>query len=192
MAKIFHVFFIFAFFCGSVCSLEHKLRNFDFTKDSPFRVKEGEYRYDLRALIRYSMRNSYDTRQEMEVLFQVRKAALLKLSSMLPHANLAQAYSFDITDILGMATMFVGFLFPNRWFDWKQQRVLAKSELESFKTMLANRANTVQNVYYSIQVQMWNLLIVKHYIDEVERLIETLEEQKNYIIVRLVKKRLEY
>ncbi len=136
--------------------------------------------HDIKSLIKHGLGFSYDTREAIELLFQARTTALQKLGHILPHINLGSAVSMGVDkNKLDFISSFVGFLFPNRWLDWRKDRQEAASELESYKTLLANRANAIQAVYLSIQTQVWNIRIIQHYLQEMAHIINFLQEQKD-------------
>jgi len=179
MKKMVMLFYI-AFFwkCSAAFCEEIFLSTFDFQKHYPSPCEQSENCFSLNSLIGHALRFSYDSREEIELLFQARKKALEQLGAILPHITITQAAAIKDIGILGAASAFIGFLFPNRWFDWKEKRAQAQAELEAFKTLLANRANAVQTIYFTLQVQIWNMRIYKHYIDQMVKLCAALTEQR--------------
>lgn len=161
-----------------VLSHEKILNNFDFSADFNSPCENGARCAALPDLINYALKFSYDSREEVERLFQARKAVLEKLGSVLPNITINEALGFKSMGMLGMASSMVGFLFPNRWIEWRQKKAEAKSELEAYKTLLGNRALAVQSIYYSIQSRIWRVRVYEHYISHLKMVIDRLRKQR--------------
>jgi hypothetical protein len=158
---------------------KHLLNTFNFNHQYPSPCEDTRKKcYDVVALTKHALMNSYESREKIEQLFQARKHSLEKLGALLPHVNIGSVFAMAGRSILDFASSFVGFLFPSRRYVWQANRQHAAAELESLKTLLANRAHAVQEIYYAIYLQIWSIRIYEHYIEEIEHLIEYLQNQR--------------
>jgi hypothetical protein len=140
--------------------------------------------YTIKEMVDASLRKQYESRQAVEQLFQAKTAIKLSVSAIAPHFNLGMAYndyfSFNpAITTMDLASNFVGFLFPNRWFNWKANKILVDAEIEGMKSLYANQVLVILNTYYSIQNQIWQFRVHQHYIDALQQLLDVLHRQND-------------
>lgn len=155
---------------------------FDFDAVLPTDDSQGPS-YTVDDLIKKALEFGMDSRQAIQILFQVRSAARIKLGDLLPQINASSlAYSAATSTpmaSLGSESIFplIGFLFPSRWYDYKSAKKLKKAEEATVATLFADTAQTIQHIYYDIQRQIWAIQILEFYTHQAEAMIQVLEGQ---------------
>lgn len=209
MQKISSAFLIIMF--GSFTGLatheptRHHLKIFNFHEPFPSDCDDSpEPCYGIEDLTKMALESRISSREKIQLLFQAQKEIRQKMGQILPQLNptsiagsllkIKMEYLipyFNIASLaqeilsIDMILPFVGFLFPSRWYDWKSSRYLKKAELDSLAAFNANTAQTVQRLYFDIQMQLWSIHILEFYIKEVEELIKFLIEQRDAGIRRV-------
>jgi hypothetical protein len=172
--------FVLALFSLASNAVTHPLRLFDFNARYPSGCEDlTRTCYKVEDQVKLALENGVETREQIQMLFQAQQVVKMKLGRILPELNFSSAVSAGMAGAISMDLVlpFVGFLFPNRWFDWEASRRLLDAEKESLNTLFANRANAVLNLYFNIQLQIWSIRILKFYINEIEKLIVFLKAQ---------------
>lgn len=154
----------------------HELKIFDLNKSYNKECISNKKCYKIQELVKTSLHSSIDSREEVLRLYQARAAVKIKLGQILPQLDLDKTLSaaVDLSASIDTGLPFVGFLFPNRWFDWKSSRILKKAETEVLHTVLVNRAQAILGYTYDIQMQKWSIRILEFYIQEINNLINYL------------------
>lgn len=174
----FLVLFAFLSLSMHIYGLEFKL--FNFKKQAPESCKkEDPDCITTQELIQMALKQSYESREKIEALFQVRRKTKEILGNMLPRLNIGSAMTVATLSMPDTIYMFVGFLFPNRWLHWKENRVLEEAEIESYRSLLANRVNVVQDIYFVIQKHFWGMSLYKHYMDQISVTVDELKTQND-------------
>lgn len=157
-----------------------RVEPFDFDAVVP-KNQTGSYNVD--DLIKSALEFGMDSRQAIQILFQVRSAARIKLGDLLPQIN-ASSLAFAAATSTPMASLgsdsifpLIGFLFPSRWYDYKSAKKLKKAEEATVGTLFADTAQTIQHIYFDIQRQIWSIHILEFYTHQVEAVIQILDHQ---------------
>ncbi len=171
--------FLLAFFCSHL--MAHEIRLFDFS-DAQHISHSGPC-FTLDELIKKALEFSTDSRQAIEILFQVRQSTRIKLGDLLPQIN-ASSMAYAAATSTPMASLgsdsifpIIGFLFPSRWFDWKSSKKLKKAEREVVSTLFADTAQSIQSIYYDVQRQHWSIKVLEFYFDQIDDLVTSLNAQ---------------
>jgi hypothetical protein len=162
--------------------LGHELRLFDFNENYPTGCEDPERPcFTLKDLIQRGLEHGMDSREQIQLLFQARAASRIKLGLLLPQFDPVNSASAAMEGKVGIDTalLFVGFLSPSRWFDYKSAKDLRKAQEEAVATVFANTAQAIQTLYFNIQMQIWSIRILQFYIYEIDNLIEFLEHCEN-------------
>ena len=141
--------------------------------------------YSIKDMVAASLLVNYESRQAVERLFQLKASKKMAMGSILPHVNFNTAYNdylqFNpVASALDITSNLVGFLFPNRWLNWKASKMLVNAEIESMKTLYAERALLILSTYYYLQQQIWQIRVHTHYIDQTQGLIHLLHYQHDH------------
>ena len=161
--------------------IQYKLDIFDINKEyEPECNKLDKDCYSLEDLVKRALLLSTESREEIQLLYQARAAVKIKMGQILPQISPVTAITaaVDSSASVDTALPFVGFLFPNRWFDYKATRRLREAQKYTMHTMLANRAQVVTDLYYDIQRQIWSIRILEFYIHEINNLIDFLKSKR--------------
>lgn len=162
----------------------YKTEVFDFHKTFPSPCDDPGGCLTIKDMIGRSLELSYESRQAVEQLFQMRAFSKQKIGVMLPHLYTGITYTdliafTPLPAVLDIASSFVGFLFPNRWFDWKASRVLVEAEIESIKSLYGDRALIILTNYYSVQQQIWQIRVHTHYVEALKQLLKVMHYQND-------------
>lgn len=160
--------------------LAYKLNIFDLHKNYPSPCENSPKEcFTLENLIKRSLEFSTEVREEVQLVYQADATTKIKLGQILPQADPLTAVTagIDASASVDNITPLLGILFINRWFDWKASRRLRHAEQEILNTILANRAQTVQSLYFDIHKQTWSIRILEFYIREIDNLIIFLKSQ---------------
>lgn len=137
--------------------------------------------YSVMELVERALEFGLDSQEHMQLLFQAKAAARIKMGLLLPRLDPINAASAAMEGRVGLdsAALFVGFLFPSRWFDYKSAKALRQAQEESIVVSFANVGQAIIEIYYQIQMQVWSIRILRHYIAETKRLIDYLKHCDN-------------
>lgn len=161
---------------------KHHLKIFDFNINYPSNCDEStEKCYTVPNMVKKALSSSMESLEEVQVLYQAIAAVKIKMGQILPQLNLTSAATagIDMSASIDTAVPLAGALFPNRWFDWAAARSLRRAEEQIFNTVLVNRAQTIQDIYFDIQLQIWSIRVLEFYIQEIEKLIEFLQTKRS-------------
>ena len=134
--------------------------------------------YSVMDLVERALRFGLDSQEHIQLLFQAKAAARIKMGLLLPRLDPINAASAAMDGQVGLdsAARVVGFLFPSRWFDYKSAKALRQAQEESIAVSFANVGQAIMEIYYQIQMQVWSIRILNHYIYEARRLIDYLKQ----------------
>lgn len=173
--------FTFTFFSlPSLSTTEYTLAGFDFSSEQPSDCSDYDnHCYSIEELLHEAIKSGLDSRQAIQILFNARQNIRTKMGLILPQINITNlaGMALDSTVSLNTILPFVGFLFPNRWYDWKSSRFLRDAQIESVATVFANKAQTVLDLYYNIEMQLWSIRFLEFYTFEIEKLVAFLNTQ---------------
>lgn len=162
----------------------HPIKLFDFYSHAPTDCQtDKDPCYDIQDLISQALQNGLESREKVIELFQYKQNVKNKRGMILPQINIVQTAvaALDKSPTIESTIPLVGFIFPNRWFDYSKAKRLKEAEEESLITLFANRALEIQRLYFYAQSQIWTIKIYKFYIKELNRLIDFLKNHKKTI-----------
>lgn len=165
----------------SLAMPKHTLFSFDFAKQVDFDCSNAPtHCYTLENLVHKGIEGGLDCRQAIQMLYVARQTVRTKMGLILPQVSVYQWATFGTSSTVSLDTVlpFVGFLFPNRWYDWKSSRFLRDAQIESVATVFANKTQSILDLYFNIQSQIWTINFLEFYIYEIERLVAFLNTQK--------------
>lgn len=193
----------YAFVSGATPSeFDYRLGFFDFSQKQPSPCNKEVKCYAPMDLVIETMRSGLEARQQIQVLFQAVKQSHVTMAQILPHinpTNMADSIlSFRLADLvpylnfasiaqsivdnaqtmtIGTFMPVAGFLFPNRWYDWRASRNVMHAQEEALSSVFANQTLASLQIYFDIERQIRLIKILKYYVKEINALIRFLEEQ---------------
>ncbi len=117
---------------------------------------------------------NYTIRENALQVYQAKEAIQVARGSLLPKLNFWKiaAISFEPIMALGMVEDVVPFLFPSRWIQVDEQKVLYLAQQESYRALWANEVMAAKAVYLNV---LLDLSILDH-IEENKRRFEAILE----------------
>ncbi|MBC61398.1 MAG: hypothetical protein CMP11_02995 [Zetaproteobacteria bacterium] len=172
----FLVFVVFLFFYKPLFSGTLNLRTFPFEN---FDLEEESFskKISLPEMTAFAILNGYETREKGEDLLQKKYMIDQSFGRILPHIGLSTVVAFSLGNFIEVASSFVGFMFPSRWYSWKEKSSLSQAEKESFRTFLANRINEIETIYYNIHLFTLQVKMINFYKNQIINIISTIEGQ---------------
>ena len=163
----------------SLPSMNHPIviEPMDFTNINEKQEKSIDH-YTCSEFVLKSLAHGFESRESYEDLQQSRWRIRERLSFLLPSFSFKSALEIPQHNLMEIASSFVGFIFPSHWYKWKESKLLAKAEKQSYKTLLANRISNSQNLFFQIHLFKTKLLIIDHYINQVDKIIDKIITQK--------------
>lgn len=131
-------------------------------------------------IIQKTTKNSLENKLKFESLYRSWQNIRIQWGRILPHIN------FDTIAGCGLAGFFVGnqadaatqlysnflgFLYPSRWFRWKESKMHYQAEKYSYFAIKAYSINIAENIYYELQREILNEKIMQHYLDIIQKII---------------------
>ncbi len=113
-------------------------------------IKDGAFA--LSDLWKRVLTTSYDTRIAAEKLFQAHQEVKVVRSRLFPSMSLGGIISL-VNYPLSAASMIgslVPFIFPSNWFDFKREAAVYEGEVMSYKALVANQMNLVEDMVHAI------------------------------------------
>ncbi|MBI2645912.1 MAG: TolC family protein [Deltaproteobacteria bacterium] len=115
---------------------------------------------------------NYEVRENAIQVYQAKESIQVARGNLLPKLNFwnIAAISFEPMMALGMADDVAPFLFPSRWIQVEEQKVMYLSGQESYRALWANEVLMAKALYLNVLLDM---AILEH-IDENKRQFETI------------------
>ncbi|MBF0297850.1 MAG: TolC family protein [Oligoflexia bacterium] len=139
----------------------------------------------LEEAVERAKKNSFESREKVEQLYRARLMIKVRLGAIIPHFNLntlAGGVALGLGDIregvTGVISSLLGFLFPDRWFKWKESKLFFLAEKYSFLTILSNQVNQVENLYFMVHQEILNYQIYQEYLRKIDQIIIMLQERE--------------
>lgn len=179
MTRLYVVILLVTIF-SSFISASHQLDLFNFGSYSP--KCEKNKGHSVAELIRQSLRFSIESRTELQNLYQARAAIRVSMGQILPQLDPSSALAagIDLSASIDTILPLVGSIFPNRWYTFKASYILRKAEKFIAHSVLADRAQVIQDIYYNIQTQIWSIRVLKFYENQIGELIHYLTATRKY------------
>jgi hypothetical protein len=135
----------------------------------------------LEELAYQALESSLDSREKVQLVYQAYANSRAKLGDILPQIDVGSIITSSVDKAFSSETAlpFVGFLFPNRWFDWKTLKILKQAEQENLATIYANKMLIMQNIYFDIQRQIWSIELLNFYINQITNLLDFITRNNN-------------
>lgn len=147
-------------------------------------ISSKRHSFSLEKIVELTLVQGFDAREKAEKVYQARKFVNNKIGFLLPYVNLGSIGGIVYGNIFDVIPSFVGFLFPNKWFEWNESKMFSKAEEYSYRTLLGNQINMIQSLYFMIHFNWVNKEIISHYHKLTDQLlnyfsIEELKLKKN-------------
>lgn len=127
---------------------------------------------DHRTLVATALKQGLDSQEHAERLYQARYRISASLGGLGPHINLTTFTNAAQGSFWSVIPNLVGFLYPSKWFDWKESQNLYEAQRYSYKTLLGNVVNILDTVILNIQRNKVAHMITKFYRKNSDRVLE--------------------
>ena len=147
-------------------------------------------RYSIKDIISQVQSNNFDVRSKAEKVYRAKKNIKVKIGRLLPGLNFSNTVGAAFAGVeaaggsyggaIGVASSFLGFLFPSNWFKLKESKLFFEAERRSYNTLIANQINASETLAYTVHLTKRFKDLFDNYISEMDQILKVSQLRSEY------------